>query len=82
MLGAVQMLIRIMVAIMMTKVMIMMMMTMMMMIMMMMKMMMIVVVVKMLNCCDGSTDGDEIDVDVVTVEKTMVEDETLSIGPL
>ena len=28
------------------------------------------------------TDGDEIDVDVVTVEKTMVEDETLSIGPL
>ena len=53
-----------------------------MMVMMVMMMMVIVVVVKMLNCCDGSTDEDEIDVEVVTVEKTMVEDETSSIGPL
>ena len=80
MLGAVQMLIRIMVAMMITKVMIMMM-TMMVVVVMMM-MMMIVVMVKMFNCCDGTTVGDEIDVDVVTVEKTMVKDEISSIGPL
>ena len=80
MLGAVQMLIRIMVAMMITKVMIMMMMMMMVVVMMM--MMMIVVMVKMFNCCDGTTVGDEIDVDVVTVEKTMVKDEISSIGPL